>query len=31
MSDKSAFVIAYFAVAISGMIMGLFIGWMIWG
>jgi hypothetical protein len=30
-SDKSAFVIAYAIVAISGGIMGLFIGWIIWG
>ena len=28
--DKSAFVIAYLAVAISGYIMGLLSGWVIW-
>ncbi len=31
MEDKSAFAIAYMAVAISGGIMGLLLGWIIWG
>ena len=31
MEDKSGFVIVYMAVAISGGIMGLFLGWIIWG
>lgn len=29
--NKSAFVIAYSAVALSGCLMGLFLGWIIWG
>ena len=31
MEDKSAFIIAYMAVAMSGAFMGLFLGWIIWG
>ncbi len=27
----SAFVIAYLAVALSGAIVGIFVGWLIWG
>lgn len=29
--DRSAFVTAYSMVALSGGIMGLFLGWIIWG
>ncbi len=31
MTDTSAFVVAYMACALSGGVMGLFVGWMIWG
>lgn len=28
--DRSAFIIAYMACALSGALMGLFLGWIIW-